>query len=271
MPRLLVFLAFYLTASVPALAWGDLGHRVIGELAERRLSPQTRAQVQALLAGEPDPTLASAATWPDAARERPEYAWTAPLHYVRIHDAACRYDATRDCARGACIVGAIQRYARTLGDHTLGHEQRAEALKFLVHFVGDVHQPLHSGHRPDKGGNEFQISLRLPGKRPQATHLHAIWDHFLPTRSGESAAEFATRLEAQMPPPLAEAVDLDTEPVRWAEASCALSDSEGFYPPRPGKLPPDYLDRMRPMVDARLQLAAARLAQLLESLLGAAP
>jgi hypothetical protein len=271
MRRLLAVLALYLTAPAVALAWGDLGHRVIGELAERRLSPETRAQVRALLAGEPEPTLASAATWPDAAREQPEYSWSAPLHYVRIHDAACRYDAARDCARGACIVAAIPRYARTLADRDLSREQRAEALKFLTHFVGDVHQPLHSGHRPDKGGNEFQISLRLPGKRPQATHLHAIWDHFLPTRSGETPIEFATRLEAQMPAPLAATVDLDTEPVRWAEASCALSASDGFYPPRPGTLPPDYLDRMRPLVDARLQLAAARLAQLLEDLLGGTP
>ena len=271
MPRTLLFLLLYFVSVLPAAAWGELGHRLIGELAERRLSPQARAQVQTLLAAEVEPHLAAVSTWPDAMRELPAYRWTAPLHYVQIRDASCRYDAARDCRNGECVVSAIERYARKLGDPSLNREERGEALKFLVHFVGDVHQPLHSGHRPDKGGNDFQISLRWRRAQPIATNLHSIWDYFLLASLHEDEADYVSRLEAIMPPRATTPIDLSSEPARWAENSCLLTEGEAFYPRRPGKLPTDYFDRMRPLAESRLQLAASRLAQLIEAALGEPP
>jgi nuclease S1 len=255
-----------LCATSPARAWGERGHRLVGALAERELSPATRAQVRDLLAGEPDPTLAGVSVWADELRETD--AASAPLHYVRIGDRSCRFDAVRDCAAGSCVVGAIQRYARQLADRAQAPAQRRDALKFLVHFVADVHQPLHSGYRSDKGGNEFQISLRRPASQPQATNLHAVWDYFLLAQANEPLALHVERLQAagkaDAGAPFAAA-----EAAQWAESSCRLTDGDGFYPPRPGRLPAGYLDRFRPLAEQRVREAAAELASLLEGALGA--
>jgi hypothetical protein len=239
--------------AVDAPAWSGFGHRLVGELAERRLSPEARAQVRDLLRDEAEPTLAAVSPWPDRVRDEPAYAWTAPLHYVRIHDRRCRYAASRDCEDGECVVGAIERYARELGDSRRSRQERAEALKFLVHFVADVHQPLHSGRRPDKGGNEFQISIDGEG-----TNLHSVWDYHILASAGRDFDEWITRLAAEPPVPRG------AKPARWAEASCRLTDADGFYPARPGKLPPGYLERHRPVAEARLRAAAAELAWVIE-------
>lgn len=254
MPRFasLLFLAG-LAWAIDASAWSGFGHRLVGELAERRLSPEARAQVRDLLRDEAEPTLAAVSPWPDRVREEPAYRWTAPLHYVRIHDRRCRYAASRDCEDGECVVGAIERYARELADTQLPRLQRAEALKFLVHFVADVHQPLHSGRRPDKGGNDFQISLDGEG-----TNLHSVWDYHILASAGRDFDAWMERLQVEPPVPRG------AKPARWAEASCRLTDAEGFYPPRPGKLAPDYLERKRPLAEARIRAAAAELALMIE-------
>lgn len=248
--------------STPARAWGELGHRLIGELAERQLSPSVRAQVRELLRDELEPGLADIATWADRVRELPAQGWSVPLHYVHIQDRECHYEAARDCAGDACVVGAIQRYARKLGDRALSRKERAEALKFLVHFVGDAHQPLHAGWRSDHGGNRFQIALQ-----GQGTHLHSVWDHFLLASVGEPFAAHASRLHAELPS-TARTRFATSDAVRWAEASCSLTNADGFYPHRQGKLPRDYLDRMRPLAEARLREAAVHLTQVLETALG---
>lgn len=268
MPRFVLLLLplFALLASAPAGAWGERGHRLIGTLAQDQLSPAARQQVEQLLAGEPEPSLAGVATWADAMRETAAYAWTAPLHYVHLRDRRCHFDAARDCAGGNCAVGAIQRYAQRLADRSRPLAERREALKFVVHFVADVHQPLHSGYRPDKGGNEFQVSLRQAGRRPQGTNLHAVWDYFMLAEGEESLANQVRRLQAVGPsapqPPFTPA-----EAVQWAEISCALTDSAGFYPTRRGRLPEDYLQRLRPLAERRIGEAAAQLARVLETAL----
>lgn len=257
-----------LFVATQAAAWGERGHRLVGALAEQQLSAPARAEAAALLAGEPEPSLAGIATWADAIREQPGGAWSAPLHYVHIRDRGCRYAARRDCADSACVVGAIERYAARLADRTLPRTQRAEALKFVVHFVADVHQPLHSGWRPDKGGNEFQLSVRSREAPPQGANLHRVWDHFILAQAAEAFDPHARRLR------FAQWLDAGTsftaaEAARWAETSCALTNAEGFYPRRPGRLPDGYLERMRPLAEQRLREAAAELAVLLEGALGA--
>ena len=251
--------AFVLCVLVPlsANAWSGFGHRLVGELAERQLSDTARGEVRHLLQDETEPTLAAIAAWADVVRDEPRYAWSEPLHYVRIHDRGCRYVAERDCRSGACVVGAIDRYARELGDTGLDRARRAEALKFLTHFVGDVHQPLHSGRRPDKGGNDFQISLNGEG-----TNLHSVWDYHLLASAGRNFDAWIVSLDASRLPARAEPAS------RWAEASCTLTDAEGFYPRRPGKLPGGYLERERPLAERRIREAAAELAHLIEGALG---
>lgn len=254
---LLAVLSFTsLLVAPPARAWSEFGHELIAELAWQRLSPATRAGVDALLQGEPVPTLAGVAAWPDAIRDLPEFEHTAPLHYVRIHDADCVFNRARDCRGEACVVGAIERYRRVLADASRPRAERAEALKFVVHFVGDVHQPLHSGHRDDRGGNRFQVNVGGEG-----TNLHAVWDYHVLRHADLDFAQWVARLSS----PAATASG-DT-PAQWAEASCRKTNEPGFYPRRPGKLPRGYLEANRPYVEARLKQAAAELAALLESAL----
>lgn len=262
--RLLAVLFLFVLGTAPARAWSQLGHRLIAELAERQLSPAVRTQVRALLRNEPEPGLAEISVWADHLRELPAFGWSVPLHYVHIRDRGCRYDAARDCPDDLCVVGAIQRYARKLGDPALSSEEHTEALKFLVHFVADVHQPLHAGWRLDQGGNRFQTSLDGRG-----THLHGVWDYSVLAAVGESYAVHASRLQSglsSMPRTPFAASDA----ARWAEASCSLTNSEGFYPRRPGTLPRDYLTRMRPLAEARLRDAALHLAETIETALGEA-
>ncbi len=247
-------LVLLLITPAAALGWGRDGHSLIGLLAERQLSPATLSAVQQLLVDEANPTLAGIASWPDAIRGEEGWRWTAPMHYVNFADASCLEEKAGGCADRMCVFGAIERYREDLADSRLSRAQRVEALKFLVHFVGDAHQPLHAGYRPDQGGNLFQINIDGVG-----TNLHAVWDsRVLPLDSGGLAAT-ADRLAAQ---PTSSAPG--TTPQQWAGESCRLTDDLDLYPARPGTLPTGYLQRMRPYAEVRVKLAAMRLAQLLE-------
>jgi hypothetical protein len=171
---LLAALVLLFLSPVDAFAWGYTGHRVIAEIAEQFLEPETARQVRDLLAIENVTTLAEVSTWADQIRlQRPE---TAPWHYVNIPvhpapDEPSSYDATRDCPNDACVVAKIEQLERVLADRQVLGRQRLEALKYLVHFIGDVHQPLHASNDHDRGGNEVPVVFM-----ERQTNLHALWD-----------------------------------------------------------------------------------------------
>jgi len=246
-------------APTPAQAWSAFGHRLVGLLAQDQLPESTRAQVDALLALEPDADMGTVAAWADEVRELPRYESTGPFHYVNIKDANCYYLATRDCPDGACIVAALPQYQQILGDRAQPETVRLEALKFVVHLVGDAHQPLHAGNRDDRGGNQFQINLK-----GEATNLHAVWDYHVLHNAGLDLAGYRQRLG----PRVAVASVGSMAVVDWAQAACALLDRQSLYPRRPGKLPARYLDEKRPIAEDQIVLAAARLAAVLEQALG---
>lgn len=162
---------------IPATSfgWGRDGHRIIGHIAEQFLSTNARAAVRDLLGDE---SLADVSTWADEVRGSPAYRWTAPLHYVNSPPGSDGYDAQRDCADGCCVVGAIEHYADVLRDSQAPRPVRIEALKFLVHFVGDVHQPLHAGYGVDRGGNDVKVFFFGDN-----TNLHSLWDSGLIRRT----------------------------------------------------------------------------------------
>jgi len=242
--------------AAPSQAWGPLGHRMVGELAEQQLSAQTRSLLSDLLADEPSPRLADIAGWADDIRADPAFRWTGPLHYVNLPRGRCEYLPARDCPSGNCVVGAIERFHKALANRSLPRAERAQALKFLVHFIADVHQPLHAGFADDLGGNRYQISFDGRG-----TNLHAIWDgDVLKSRRLSEAAYVAELARGRMPAagPL--------QAGAWAEASCRLIASAEVYP-RGHKLGRDYLERQRPFAEQQIRLAAVRLAALLEAAL----
>lgn len=260
MYRLLLLALFCLGlgATSPALAWSAFGHRLVALLAYDQLSPPAKAQVDALLALEPGADIGTIAPWPDEIRSNPGYENTGPFHYVNFRDGSCQYVAARDCPGGACIIDALSRYLAVLGDAEKPAGERLEALKFVVHLVGDAHQPLHAGNRDDRGGNRFQTRVGSEG-----TNLHAVWDFHVLNSAGLGLDDYRQRLAARVAQTPAAALDV----VAWTEASCRVLDADRLYPPRPGKLPKGYLERMRPVAQAQIVLGASRLAGTLEQAL----
>jgi hypothetical protein len=165
---------------------GDEGHRVIARIAAERLTPEARAEVEDLLRGPAANVMADAATWADEIKpQRPE---TRPWHYVNIpiNDLVYR---TSLCPQGACVVAQIEREVQIVGDKALLKPVRAEGLRFLIHFVGDEHQPLHCGENHDRGGNE--VKVRLNGRD---TNLHAVWDGDMVKKLGDDDERLANDL-----------------------------------------------------------------------------
>ncbi len=278
MPRLrgLACAALLLLGNAPAWSWAELGHQLVGELAERQLLPAARAQVRDLLRDEPVPTLAGVAMWADRLRgSDPErFKATSRWHYVNMPPGTCQFVAERDCPEGACVLGAIEAQSRLLRDSTQPLETRRDALKFIVHFVGDAHQPFHSSNRPDKGANDFQISLRtdIPPEEYardryqngiMGTNLHAVWDYYVLASAKLPLREYADRLAAQARTPAPQ-----SSPAGWAAESCELIDLRRLYP-RSHKMRVRYLKAMRPLAERRVEQAADRLARLLNELLAA--
>ena len=181
---------------------------------------------------------------------------SAPLHFVNFSSSACHYDAARDCAHGRCVVDAIERYAEVLGDRTRPDWQRAIALRFVVHFVADAHQPLHAGYRNDRGGNRYQVRWNDRG-----TNLHAIWDTPVLGSRHLGWRAYASAL-GRTPLPIARGT-----PAQWAEESCRMTRDDGIYP-RGHRIDAAYLARVRPLAELRVREAAARLAALLDRELG---
>lgn len=248
-----------LAAAAPAFAWGPLGHRTIAGLADRALDPAARAQVEALLKPDNERTLVDVATWADDLRDTDPalYRQTGRLHYVNFHGPKCHYDPARECADGQCVVAAIDKYTKILGDTSRSREDRADALRFVVHFVGDVHQPLHASYKPDKGGNTVQ--LRYGRKN---WNLHAVWDGLLLNSTHLSWPKYVDRLSEGRDSPSA----TGGTPAQWAEESCKVVRDEGVYPS--GKtIDDDYIERERPVAERRLYDAGARLAALLNKTL----
>jgi hypothetical protein len=257
--------------NAPSWGWAELGHQLVGELAQRQLTPEANARVQELLRGEPVPTLAGVSVWADRLRASdPErFKATASWHYVNIHDGSCHFVAERDCPDGACVVGAIEAQIRLLRDPSQSTDVRREALKFIVHFLGDVHQPLHSSNRPDHGANKFEISLRtdIPPEEyardryqdgVMGTNLHAVWDYYVLASANLSLSAYADRLATAS----TRAAPSPTNPVDWARQSCELIGRRALYP-RTHKMGSRYLNAMRPLAERRVALAANRLAGLL--------
>ncbi len=272
-----VFALVLVIASPGAMAWGALGHRLVGDLAERHLQPSTERAVRDLLAGEPEPTLAGVANWADSLRANDpvRFRQTSRWHYVNLPENSCRYDMARDCADRQCVVEALKTQRTILADRSQPREARRDALKFLVHLVGDVHQPLHAGNHDDKGGNKYQVSLRT-AIEPEAyarnrysngvmgTNLHAVWDYYILAGANLTEARYADNLAGiPWPSPATAAGD----PAAWASESCGVVDAHGLYPAI-HIMDRSYLDAQRPLAEQQIRLAGYRLVRLLDDALG---
>jgi hypothetical protein len=255
-------------AAAPAFAWGSAGHSIIAEIAWRELSPEARAELEALLAGNEHGTLLpEIASWADAVRPQEAYQWSAPLHYVNMPPEASGYDHARDCPEVGCVVSAVDRFARELADESLPVEQRREALMFLVHFVGDMHQPLHGGRAEDRGGNDIHITLY-----DTPTNLHRAWDsQLLEAHDASPWPVLTERLYATIDPTdrilwLADTHEQDwiATAGRWAFESHSLAERY-CYIIAPGEtVGVAYVNTAAPVIEARLAQAGVRLGAVLQ-------
>ncbi|MBF6327703.1 S1/P1 nuclease [Nocardia transvalensis] len=245
-----------------AHAWGEQGHNATGAIAELRLHPAARDEVARLLAGEPDPTLAGVANWADDLRRTDTELGkrSAPWHYVNIGENGCTYDPAVNGNNGDNVIEALRTQTATLADRTRSDADRRQALKFVVHFVGDIHQPLHAGYAHDRGGNEFKVNYL-----GEDTNLHAVWDRRLLDTRHASDDEEVRRLLA-LPAPDLPPAQPDTDPIRWAQDSCRIVETPGFYPPS-SVIGDDYTRQFLPVAESRLRLAGERLGQLLNAVL----
>lgn len=230
-----------------AQAWGPVGHQAVAMAARAQLTPEALARVQELMALEPGATLAELATWADEHRS-PD---TAPWHYVNFPAGDCTYRPARDCPDGQCVVAALDAQLRIL-ESRAPQSERLQALKWVVHLVADVHQPLHAGMAEDRGGNRYQLQFLL-----RWSNLHALWDSGLIHHMDADAPALAARLARQFWPSSPGSLSVRAA----AEESCRIARQPGFYPP--GTVDQAYISAYTPIVEQRLWLASVRLAALL--------
>jgi hypothetical protein len=272
---------------VPAHPWGDEGHEVIGLIADHYLEPAVRSRVQAMLArdgtGLTATDIAHEATWADKYRDSDRnstgvrYRRTRNWHFVDLEmdgpdlNRACfgrpgpfpGSPASLGPARD-CIVDKIEEFSAELASPTTGDEERRLALQFLLHLVGDVHQPLHAGDDHDQGGNRKTASA--PGIAPNTLHHH--WDTEFVARLGANDVEIARRLLAQIDDAKRAQWSGGT-PETWGMESWSVAQRHA-YGLLPGASAPDYYELSEAYVsDAtavtaeQLSMAGIRLAWLL--------
>jgi hypothetical protein len=264
-------------------AWGIAGHAMIADIAEWHLSPAALAEAHRLLAEEGFEHLDQVASWADEIR--PQRKEASPWHYVDIPLTANSYDAARDCPKGDCVIDAIARYRAVLADKSKPAADRREALKFLVHFIGDIQMPLHATENAgDHGGNKVLVKYfdQTTGWGKNPLNLHTVWDatiieHHLGLKEGnlgdanEELHKAAFKLAQQLNQGLADTPQ-DLDPVVWAMESHDLA-AKYVYPGivLPGAQPPaeavqlgeDYDRRAWPVVEKRIQQGGLRLAAVL--------
>lgn len=155
-----------LLISTKAFGWGSTGHRAVGAVAEKFLDPSVAVKIQTILQGS---TLSRVANFPDEIKSEPEtYSYTYNWHYTDWKEEDHDHDETNSSGK---LLGAINEQLAVLKDAAAPNDKKAFALKFIVHLVGDLHQPLHVGNGLDQGGNKCKISFHK-----KDTNLHALWD-----------------------------------------------------------------------------------------------
>jgi hypothetical protein len=257
-----------------AIAWGQEGHSVVAEIAQRRLSPQAAAMVERMLGR--GHSLAAVASWADDVRDaRPG---TARWHFVDMPLASDRYVPAEHCApspQGDCVIAELDRLKNALRCGR-GADTRREALKFAVHFIGDLHQPLHTVDE-EKGGNGIAVQVHLRGlvcsqacKAPLASNFHAAWDSDLIHAAVWDWGAYVDRLESGW----LTSREARTRqaaggtPVDWALETHRAARTVWNLLPSGRVLDDDYFQKVLPTLDRQIGVAGLRLARFLNEAYG---
>lgn len=289
MNRRWVVLIISLTVAIssPAYAWGDLGHRVTALIAYRHLTPTARAKLDALLASDTDtltaPDFASRATWAD--KYRSSHRATAAWHFVDIEidqpdlTTACfgfpppSVDQTASLGPAQdCVVNKINEFWAELHATSTPPAERRIALKFLIHFVGDLHQPLHASDHHDRGGNCVGLA---PSPDGHDANLHTYWDTGAVEALGGSADQIAAKLDAHIKRADVQAWSSGT-PRTWAMETFEVGRRDAYALPSAPTcddhgsvtLSPAYQAAAQKDAAVQLEKAGIRMAGLLNRALG---
>ncbi len=277
-----------------AAAWGTEGHAVVGEIAERYLTPVTREKVRAILEGKKLSNF-EVAMWPDIIRGNREYKKIYPgngqWHYVEF-DVFKRYNDEFELKLpedGQDIVSQIRRWRKELAQEDLPAQRQMDAVRFLVHFVGDVHQPLHCAYRyGDMGGNMIPVNsfqgrhyaFESGSPMDDSPNLHSIWDGYLVEEllAGAKPKTFANRRVDEITPEQS-AQWVRGDPLDWAVDSYWKARKQAYHWTSGDNLPfkwarpgmdltsENYIDSNLPVVREQLMKAGVRLAFVLNTAL----
>ena len=252
---LLVCSTFLLAFSNLTYGWGQTGHRVTGAIAEAHLSTQARQTIAKLL---PNESLAEASTYADEMRSNPSTFWqrtASPWHYVTVPEGKT-YTEVGAPKKGDSI-SALASFKKTLLNKKASLAEKQLALRFTIHLIGDLHQPLHAGNGTDKGGNDTKLQFFR-----EDSNLHRVWDSSMIDRKQLSYSEWTKWLESK----ISEKNITDwhqTEPKTWVAESTKIRAST--YPDS-DSISYNYMYEQMPVVTLRLQQAGIRIAAYLNEI-----
>lgn len=262
-------IAIRITAILSAIllaSWGFLGHKTIGQIAETHLTPQAKASVQALLGNQ---NLADVASWADEVRgSDPAYRRTASWHFINV-PPGLTFEQFKDQVSNSDkpnVYTALLDQENILKNPASTADQKIVALKFIVHFVGDIHQPMHVSRAEDKGGNTIQVNFL-----GHSTNLHSLWDTGLLEHDANDAATLAAKYDH---PTEAQIKKWQNDPqIRWAWESYQISGKlyEDIDAMNSRSLDESYYNDHISIVRQRIEQAGIRLAGLLNTLFAQAP
>ena len=251
--RNLVIVCAVLVISPKAFSWGKIGHRVVAEIAERNLDSAAKKGIKDLLGTD---TLARVANFPDEVKSDKTFDHTHSWHYTSIPTGKTYFDQKRN--KDGDIIEALFRMDETLRDPKKSKDEKVIALKFMVHLMGDVHQPLHVGIAEDRGGNSVHLKWFK-----EDSNLHSIWDESIINFQELSYTEYSTFLnyftkDEKTNISLGNFID-------WAKESQDLR-SIVYETGTTGKLSYEYQFKVKPVVEERLRRAGLRLATVLNNI-----
>lgn len=254
---LLVVLLILLT-DCNAFAWGWKGHKVIALIAEKHLSGTARAAVLGLLAEEGHKSMADVATWADHVRILPIP--IPPTHTVSMPLDDSKYDPERDCREHRCAIAALDADVAILKDPSSNKDVKLEAMKYLIHLVGDLHQPMHT--TKDK---RLQLKVVLDGKEQT---LHEVWDTAIYESKHLDTAQLVDEVERTAPAYQSDKSGFGDWAAEGRDIArdTILPQVIAAGPASPMQLGSDYTERNWPIVRDRLYVAGRRLADLLNDI-----
>lgn len=259
---LLLLFSLIVLNAIPANAWGPAGHRIVAGIAQRHLTPHARQKIAQILGQHV--TLASVANFADAIRNSQPA--TKPYHYVDIPKDETNYDPSqRYCTdqqnHHNCALAVLERFKQDVVNPHKTPAQRQFALKFIIHLVGDMHQPLHCSDNNDGGGNALHVRFFN-----QSTDLHHLWDSDLITRTGLSVSAYVNFLDSGLSDQEIDSVQQGTT-IQWALESHTLARTNAYDSVvSHANLGQAYFATNKPVVDTQLRRGGLRLAKVLNDL-----